>query len=105
MVFSAFISSIGAGAVHNQCKPEHFNNSSEEPKMMQPENEYFVNLGKDCVAKCITVDLFFAFSQKEQAAVTSFNIATLAPVAGLSGGDVILYPKFDVVTHGEKLYF
>jgi protein transport protein SEC24 len=105
MVFSSFISSIGVGAVHNQCKPENYNNSSEEPKMMQPEHEFFVNLGKECVTKCITVDLFFAFSPKEQSAVSSFNIATLAPVAGITGGDVILYPKFDVVFHGEKLYF
>jgi hypothetical protein len=64
MLFSSFISTIGAGAVHNQCKPEHYNNSAEEPKMMSPEHDYFVKLGQECVIKCITVDLFFAFSTK-----------------------------------------
>lgn len=73
--------------------------------MMQPEHEFFVSLGKECVARSIAVDLFFAFSPKEQSAVSSFNVATIAPVAGLTGGDVILYSKFDVLTHGEKLYF
>jgi hypothetical protein len=73
--------------------------------MMSPEHDYFTKLGQECVIKCITVDLFFAFSSKVQTQFTSCNIATIAPVAGISGGDVILYPKFDVVTHGEKLYF
>lgn len=41
MVFSSSISSIGAGAVHNRCKPEHFNNSTEEPKMMSPEHDFY----------------------------------------------------------------
>jgi hypothetical protein len=73
--------------------------------MMSPENDYFIKLGQECVAKCITVDLFFAFSPKVQTQLSSCNIATIAPAAGISGGDVILYSKFDVVTHGEKLYF
>lgn len=72
---------------------------------MSPEHDYFTKLGQECVIKCITVDLFFAFSSKIQTQLTSCNIATIAPVAGISGGDVIFYPKFDVVTHGEKLYF
>lgn len=102
MVFSSFISSIGIGAVHNMCKPEEFN-GTEEPKMMQPSNDFFTKLGQECVTKCITVDLIFAFAPKQ--AVSSCNIATLAPVAGISGGDVVLYSKFDVLMHGEKLYF
>ena len=41
MVFSASISSVGAGTVHNRCKPEHFNNSPEEIKLMSPENDFY----------------------------------------------------------------
>lgn len=62
MVFSSSISSIGSGAVHNRSNPEHFNNSSEEPKMMSPENDFYTKLGNECIAKRITVDLFFGFS-------------------------------------------
>lgn len=36
---------------------------------------------------------------------SSCDITSLAPIAGISGGDVILYSKFDVYTHGEKLYY
>ena len=36
---------------------------------------------------------------------SSNDIATIAPLAGNTGGDVILSPKFDVYKHGEKLYY
>lgn len=105
LVFSSHINSIGAGQVSNVCKAEHFNNASEEPKMMSPQHDFFTKLGQECVAKCITVDLFFALTAKQQASLSSCNIATMAPVAGISGGDVHLYSAFDVTQHGEKLYF
>ena len=63
MVFSSSISSLGAGKVQNLCKPEAFNNSTEEPKMMSPEHDYYTKLGIECVKNRVTVDLFFAFSQ------------------------------------------
>lgn len=72
--------------------------------MMLPTHDFYTKLGNECVSKCITVDLFFAFATLSNV-VTSCNIATLAPVAGITGGDVILYSKFDVMMHGEKLYF
>jgi hypothetical protein len=105
LAFSSHICNIGVGLVHNLVKTEHFNNSAEETKMMSPSHDFFVKLGHDCVQKRITVDLMFAFSPKTQQALSSSNIATLAPVAGITGGDVVLYSNFDVVTHGERLYF
>lgn len=29
----------------------------------------------------------------------------MAPITGITGGDLYLYPDFDVVKHGEKLYY
>jgi protein transport protein SEC24 len=105
MVFSSSIASIGAGAVHNRCKPEHYNNTSEEITMMSPANNYYKEIAQYCLNNRIAVDLFFAFSEKQMQLSSSNDIASIAPLAGLTGGDVILYPKFDVYKHGEKLYY
>lgn len=29
----------------------------------------------------------------------------MAPITGITGGDLYLYPDFDCVKHGEKLYY
>jgi len=55
----------------------------------------------DCIAKNITVDLFLAVTLKYK----SLDVATMAPVTGITGGDLYLYSDFDVVKHGEKLYY
>lgn len=73
--------------------------------MMSPSHDFFSKLGQECVGKRITVDLIFAFSAKQQQTLSSSNISTLAPLAGITGGDVMLFSNFDVMTHGERLYF
>lgn len=32
-------------------------------------------------------------------------MATLAPLTGITGGDLNFFPDFDCVQHGEKLYY
>ena len=69
--------------------------------MLSPENNYYRELALECISKCITVDLFLAVDTKKQ----SLDVATMAPITGITGGDLYLYPDFDVVKHGEKLYY
>ena len=33
------------------------------------------------------------------------DVATMSPITGITGGDLYLYADFDVVRHGEKLYY
>lgn len=35
----------------------------------------------------------------------SLDVATLAPLTGITGGDLNFFPDFDSVQHGEKLYY
>lgn len=72
---------------------------------MSPANDFYQKLAQLCLHNRITVDLFFAFSEKQMQMSSSNDIATIVPLAGITGGDVILYPKFDVYKHGEKLYY
>lgn len=36
---------------------------------------------------------------------TSIDLTTIAPVAGITGGDVHFYQSFDVAKHGDELYY
>jgi len=69
--------------------------------MLTPEHTFFRELALECVAKCITVDLFLALNQKHG----SLDVVTMAPLTGITGGDLYVHPDFDVNLHGEKLYY
>lgn len=69
--------------------------------MLAPESNFYRELALECISKCITVDIFLAVDTKKQ----SLDVATMAPISGITGGDLYLYPDFDVVKHGEKLYY
>ena len=101
MVFASAISSLGCGQVQTRSKAELFNTPEEAEKMMAPENDFYSVLGKECIDKRITVDLFLAISAK----YPSVDVATLAPVCGITGGDLYLHQDFDVTEHSEKLYY
>jgi len=69
--------------------------------MLAQENSFYRDLALECISKCITVDLFLAITKKYQ----TLDTATMSPIAGITGGDLYLYNDFDVVMHGEKLYY
>ena len=69
--------------------------------MLAPESPFYRELALECIAKCITVDLFLAVTLKYK----SLDVATMAPITGITGGDLYVYADFDVVLHGEKLYY
>ena len=55
--------------------------------MMSPENEFYSALGKECIDKRITVDLFVAITPK----YLSIDVASMAPICGITGGDLFVY--------------
>jgi hypothetical protein len=59
-------------------------------------------LGTECVQKRIAVDIFVALSR---GANIQADLATIAPVVGLTGGDLHYFTDFDGAEHGEKLYY
>ena len=101
MVFASSIASIGVGKVQTRSKAELFNTPDEASKMMSPEHDYYSTLGKECIDKRITVDLYLAISPK----YPSIDVATLAPICGITGGDLYVYQDFDITTDADKLYY
>ena len=69
--------------------------------MLAPESTFYRDLALECMPKCIVVDLFLALTLKH----VSLDVATMAPISGITGGDLHLYSDFDVVRDGEKLYY
>ena len=69
--------------------------------MLAPEHDFYRQMALDAISKNITVDLFVALTLKYK----SLDVATIAPISSITGGDLYLYADFDVVKHGEKLYY
>jgi protein transport protein SEC24 len=46
------------------------------------------------------VDLFYALGGQK-----SVDLTSIAPVAALTGGDLLVYSPFDAARHGEKLHY
>lgn len=92
---------MGCGKTQIRCDPKAFNTSEEAATMMGPGNPFFLDLAHKCVKECIAVDLFLAIPPKHP----GVDIATMAPICGFTGGDIHYYHDFDLVAHGEKMYY
>lgn len=68
---------------------------------MQPAHDYFTQLANECNNNRICVDLYFGLNQTN----LSIDLTTIAPVAGMTGGNIYFYQNFDVMKHGEKIYY
>ena len=69
--------------------------------MLVPAHEEFKKLGQKCIENRTAIDLFIAQPPKKD----SLDLATIAPLCGLSGGDLHFFPNFDLTEHAEKIYF
>lgn len=95
------MSSIGAGKVTKRLNNDYINKNEEAQKMMQPAHDYFKNLASECNENRICVDLYIGVHQSN----TSIDLTTIAPIAGMTGGNIYFYQNFDVMRHGEKIYY
>lgn len=57
--------------------------------MLSPGTEFYTKLGEECVKAGVSVDLFFFPS-------AHIDLASIAPVATLTGGSIYKYQYFDV---------
>lgn len=101
MYFGSSISSLGFGKVQSRSKPELFNSANELKGMIAPEHDAFQKMAEDCIRSSTCVDLFFA----TMAGQVSIDLATMVPVCGRTGGDLIYFEDFDVYNDGETLYY
>ena len=68
--------------------------------MMLPADDFYSKLAQECNGEGISVDLFFGPMPNVQ-----LDLATIAPIAGSTGGEMHYYEDFDAAHHGEKLYY
>jgi protein transport protein SEC24 len=69
--------------------------------MMKPAHDFFKNLASECIDNRICVDLYIGVNQTN----LSIDLTTVAPIAGMTGGNLYFYQNFDVMKHGEKIYY
>mmetsp|Transcript_15076 Transcript_15076/g.14648 ORF Transcript_15076/g.14648 Transcript_15076/m.14648 type:complete len:110 (-) Transcript_15076:45-374(-) len=100
MVFSSTMCSIGSGSVKVRDDPKIYNSSSEN-KILSPETNFYSQLGEELVKRRICVDLFFTLNPKH----TSIDLAQIAPVSAITGGDLYYYNTFNINKHSEKLHY
>mmetsp|Transcript_23310 Transcript_23310/g.31179 ORF Transcript_23310/g.31179 Transcript_23310/m.31179 type:complete len:102 (+) Transcript_23310:1574-1879(+) len=101
MLFANSLGAQGVGKVQTRVNATYYNTDEEVTKMLTPEHNFYRELALECVSKCIVVDLFLAFTVKH----ISLDVATMQPIAGITGGDLYLHADFNVQAHGEKLYY
>ena len=98
-MFSSSINSIGLGALTSRDDPK-LHNSDKEKTLLQPVNEHYIKLANECSNQRITVDLFYAMNQYK-----SIDLATIAVLPSLTGGDLHYMCPYDPLKHGEKLHY
>ena len=101
MLFQGSMGGVGCGKVACRLNATLYNTGNEASKMLTPASSFYKDLAKECIQKCIVVDLFIAGNLKYK----SLDVATMQPITSLTGGDLYFYYTFDVTKHGEKLYY
>lgn len=93
------IPSCGYGALKSRNSRALYN-TEKESSMLVPDDKVkaYSDMAEFCVHERIGVDVF-ACTQGD------VDLATIAPVAGMTGGEVYYYPVFNSADAGEKLHF
>lgn len=75
-------------------------NTDKEKGLLTPANDHYIKLAEECNQKRIAVDLFYTL-----ASTKSIDLATVAVLAGMTGGDLHYMCPFEPSKHGEKLHY
>lgn len=96
LVFGSSIPSLGALTLKASRDNPRLLGTEKEAELLRPVNNFYKDLASDLVRAQVTVELFFG-------AHTYIDLASIAPLAKWSGGDLRYYPQFHIQTHGMKL--
>merc|ERR1719162_966654 len=96
IVCSAAIPSVGQNALKSSRDNPRLLGTDREVDLLRPVNESYTELATELTRAQISVELFIA-----PQAYT--DLASIAPLAKYTGGDVRLYQQFHVQSHGLKL--
>ncbi|KAJ3149333.1 COPII coat Sec23p-Sfb3p heterodimer component [Geranomyces michiganensis] len=94
-VFQTMLPTFGPGQLKNREDAKLFG-TEKERTLYEPQEYFWPKLGQDCAADGISVDMFLF--------PTSYmDIATVGSVSALSGGELFVYPNFEVGRDGLRV--
>jgi protein transport protein SEC24 len=99
LVFASNIHSIGLGALTTRDDPKLYN-TDKEKTLLTPANEHYTKLAQECVQQRIAIDIYYALNSYK-----SIDLASIAVLPGMTGGDLNYLSTFDITKHGEKLHY
>ena len=100
MVFASNICGTGQGSLQSRDDPRVYN-SDKEKALLLPVNDHYSKLGKECVRLRICIDLFYAICTPSK----SVDLASIAPLSSLTGGDLHLLPFTTPAVACERLHY
>ncbi|ORZ38983.1 hypothetical protein BCR44DRAFT_124149 [Catenaria anguillulae PL171] len=96
LLFHTSLPTTGPGALKNREDPKLYG-TDKERTLYQPAEPFYATLAKDAVAAGVCIDMFlFPYSY--------LDVATIGSLASTSGGEVIMYPQFQLERDGAKLH-
>lgn len=96
LVFGACIPSVGELALKSTRDNPRLLGTDREVELLKPVNEGYKELATELTRAQISVEMFLAPQQY-------IDLASIAPLAKYTGGDVRYYPQFHIQTAGLKL--
>ncbi|CAK0846624.1 unnamed protein product [Prorocentrum cordatum] len=96
LVFGACIPSVGELSLKSTRDNPRVLGTEREVELLRPVSDGYKDLATELTRAQISVEMFFA----PQAYI---DLASIAPLAKFTGGDVRLYPQFQAATSAQKL--
>jgi protein transport protein SEC24 len=96
LVFGACIPSVGELSLKSTRDNPRLLGTDREVELLRPVNDGYKELATELTRHQISVELFLAPQQY-------IDLASIAPLAKYTGGDVRYYPQFHIQTSGMKL--
>lgn len=94
-IFQTRLPTVGPGALKHRDEAK-FQGTDKEKTLYVPQDVFYRNTAEEAVDAGIGINLFLFPSQ-------FIDVASLGVLAGLTGGDVFFYPRFDPVRDAIKL--
>lgn len=96
LVFSACIPSVGEFSLKSTREQPRFLGTDREVELLRPAGDSYKELAGELTRAQISVELFVG-------ANAYVDLASIAPLAKFTGGDLRYYPGFHIQRHGSKL--
>jgi hypothetical protein len=102
LTFATGIPNRGQGVLENRNSFKMYN-TDQELNLFRHDNRhnFYSALGEQGVAQKVTFDLYLGVPSSTE----SIDLASLSKAVKTTGGDLVLYTKFNPFHHSEKLYF